>query len=238
MNKRFFALLVLSILFSIGGVWAAVSGASVNLVAGTDTSAAPGSAGTNNALAGNVTELTIDGLVNTQAWQGYYGNVTGVIQLANSNSDVMYNWSLANPQGELYASTDNSVTWASIDCFNYTADGATQETAFGITEGDVDGINETFSLTDHNGFYVGAVDFSAGNNCSSTRIFDSTQAGVDQNFEEVLLWDGDAMVFAALLEQDTLGFDNNPHDFQIMVLENGHSGNTATTPYYFYVELE
>ena len=57
------------------------------------------------AIAGNVTEINIDGFTTTQTWQGYYGNISGSIQLANADNKVMYNWSLASPQGEIYAST-------------------------------------------------------------------------------------------------------------------------------------
>jgi len=40
------------------------------------------------------------------------------------------------------------------------------------------------------------------------------------------------------LEENVLGFDNRHHDFEMMVLEDGHNGNSGTTDYYFYVELQ
>jgi hypothetical protein len=61
------------------------------------------------ALAGNVTELSISGFSITQSWQGYFGNVTGTIMLSDSSDNVMYNWSLASPEGEIYASTNSSI---------------------------------------------------------------------------------------------------------------------------------
>ena len=44
--------------------------------------------------------------------------------------------------------------------------------------------------------------------------------------------------YEALLNEDVLGFDNTAHDFEMLVLENGHETDTSTTTYFFYVELE
>jgi len=44
-------------------------------------------------------------------------------------------------------------------------------------------------------------------------------------------------VFASLLSDDALGFDSLPHDFEMLVLEDGHGADTATTSYFFFVEL-
>ena len=41
-----------------------------------------------------------------------------------------------------------------------------------------------------------------------------------------------------ILDEDEPGFDDNPHDFQMIVLEDGHGTDTATDTYYFWVELE
>ena len=213
----------------------------------------------NAAYAGNITELTIRAFAITQTWQGYFGNVTGVIQLADSNDKVMYNWTLANPEGEVYASVNDSIIWANIQCLNfsssgdYTAESGTGgstnlfgtnlsqlETIFNIVGDDVDGVDETFTLFDHDIFYTANREFLA-NECRSTRIFSNTGDGVDQQFEEVLLYEpaSASVVFASLLEEaSVLGFDNEDHDFEMLVLEDGHGTDVATTPYYFFVELE
>ncbi len=190
------------------------------------------------ALAGNVTELTIIGDSTTQSWQGYYGNVSGSIQLADSNDHVMYNWSLAEPQGEVYSSTASSITWASIACYNVTADSLGVETTFNIGANDADGLNETFSTKNHDAFYTNDIEFTE-NNCSSVQLFDSSNSSTDGSFEEVVLWDTSALVFASILEDTSVnGFDGADHDFEMLVLDDGHSGNTDETTYYFYVELE
>ena len=173
----------------------------------------------------------------------------------------MYNWSVADPEGEIYASTNASVTWTNIQCFNYTATGSysddtaqrggtslygtnlsTLESNFNINETDVDGVNETFTLfgaDTHEAFFVGSLEFTNGE-CRSTRVYSNIGAGEDDKFEEVLLYDPDtrSVVFASLLNSDITGFDNKYHDFEMLVLEDGHNSDVTTTDYYFYVELQ
>ncbi len=191
------------------------------------------------AQAGNVTELNIFGYTTTQAWQGYFGNVTGAIQLADSNHNVFYNWSLAEPEGEIYASTADSINWNSVECFDFATNGAALEAAYNIAPDDKDGVNETFSTeNNHTLFYVNNIQFDK-EQCMSTQLYDSTGQGVDNHFEEVLLWDGSNVVFTSLLEGASVnGFDQNDHDFEMLVLEDGHGEDTGTTTYYFYVELQ
>jgi len=235
--NRISAILLVSLLVvgSAGFVFAEPNGADP-VTAGADNSATATAAKWHNATAGNVTELVIEGFSVTQSWQGYYGNVSGAIRLGDSSGNVMYNWSLASPSGEVFASRSNSVAWSSIDCFNWTASGAALETAYNIDDA-ADGVNETFKDSNsHAAFYVGSEEFTSGE-CMSTDVFDDTGA-VDGTFEEVLLHDGSDVVFASLLEDDVDGFDSNTHDFQMLVLEDGHEGNTDTTQYFFYIELE
>ena len=238
MNKTYSIFLVAVLfLFGISFAVAIPNGASSVTEESSSTLSAT-SPENHSAIAGNLTELTIYGDSVTQSWQGYYGNVSGAIRLADSSGDPMYNWSLASPQGEIFASIADSITWTAIQCFNWATNGTTLESNYNIATTAADGVNETFSTTvGHEAFVVGTTSF-AEDDCMGTRIFDSTGTGVDQNFEEVLLHDGANTVFAALLEEDTTGFDDNPHDFEMIVLEDGHSGDTDTTPYFFYVELE
>jgi len=233
---------------------------------GTNETAPQDAAGNHAAIAGNVTELTLTAFTTTQSWQGYYGNVSGTIQLADGSDNVMYNWSLTSPEGEVYASTNDSVNWATVMCFNFTAQGtyasdvaqagatsyfgtnlSTLEATFNITWDDVDGLNETFDTDGslpgnagtHDLFYTNNLQFADGE-CLSMNVF-RQGSGQDNYFEEVLLYDSltRSVVFTSLLEEsDTLGFDSAYHDFQMLVLENGHGTDTSTTTYYFYVEIE
>ena len=214
------------------------------------------------AQAGNVTELNVFGYSTTRSWQGYFGNVSGTIQLADSDDKVMYNWSYASPKGEIYASTSSDLNWGNIQCFNFTAKGTygddtgnagetsqygmnlTQlESNFSIDNHDVDGVNETFIYGPdqpgtHDRFYTNNLEFGEGE-CRSTRVYTDQGQGEDNKFEEVLLYEPQttSVVFASLLNEDVAGFDEASHDFEMLVLEDGHETDTSVTPYYFYVEL-
>lgn len=221
----------------------------------------------NAAMAGNITGLTVTGFTTTQSWQGYFGNITGTIQLADATDNVMYNWSLLSPKGEIYSSTNNSINWNYIQCLNFNADGtyasdignagetslygtnlSILESMFGINATDQDAPNNTFTLTGtqeygfgltHNLFYTNNLEFDKGE-CLSTHLFAGEHNVSDGKFQEVLLYEPESrsVVFTSILDQNAVGFDVKPHDFQMLVLENGHGTDVATTPYYFWVELE
>ncbi len=211
----------------------------------------PDTADSDEAMAGNVTELSIFGYTITQSWQGYFGNVTGTIMLADNHDNVMYNWSLASPEGEIYASTSNTISWLDIKCLeNEKGVGFIDlETEFGIAFDDVDGVDETFSVLGthehghglgHDLFYTANIEFPAGT-CASTHLFAGNRNVTSSTFQEVLMYDTftSSVVFTSILDEETpVGFDQKPHDFQMLVLENGHGTDTATTTYYFWVELE
>ncbi len=257
-NKRnLFILLVISLaflVFSLNNVVAAPYGAGT-VDEKNSTSAVPDAPQDHEALAGNVTEITITGFSTTRSWQGYYGNVTGVIQLADSADNVMYNWSEANPRGEVYASRNGTINWNYVQCLNYTANGTycaddtnragatslcgmnyTQlHTNYNISSDDVDAVNNTFTLNNHALFYTGSLNFSLGE-CKNMKVYNSTGVGA---FDEALLYEptGRSVIFTSILQRDANGFDSKTHDFEMLVLEDGHATDIITTTYYFYIEL-
>ncbi len=207
------------------------------------------------AEAGNVTEINLSAVAITKTWQGYYGEITGEIVLENSNGDVFYNWTANEPKGEIYASTNNTISWGSIVCFNWTSSGQAfdlegLEAEYGITDDSEDGVNETFNSTglDTN-FFVGSRNITeestaVGHICHSTNTYQSG-GQVPDEFENVLLTDNESIVFTTIIENnevdtdaDEVGFDGETHDFQLLVAENGHDGyEDETTTYYFWAEL-
>lgn len=211
-----------------------------------------------SAQAGNVTELDLIAVSTTQTWQGYYGNISGIITLEDSYGYVFYNWSTQEPKGEIYASLNDTIDWSSIRCFNYDIGATGQsfdeqdvEDWYGIGDDAADGIWETFNYTLDRNFFVGSrniteVSDAAGATCHATNTYRYDLRQVDDDFENVLLTDGDRLVFTAMIENnefnnntDKLGFDNRDHDFQMLVAENGHNGHEDTTmQYYFWAEIE
>jgi len=201
-------------------------------------------AGQVQAYAGNLTALVIDATTVTLSWQGYYGNISGTVLLDDASNYTMYDWSVASPQGEVYAANSSVVTWTNIKCVNFTFNGSVDlnlteiNSMFSMNSWDADGINKTFNktYTDADGFYVGTVQINTADSCPMTYTYvnDTFQSS---SFKEVLLTDNSTIVFTALLEQDARGFNNATSDFQIIVGENGHSGDTSVTNYYFFAEI-
>jgi len=191
-----------------------------------------------SAIAGNVTEINFNANTITQTWQGYFGNITGTIVLGNVDNQSLYNWQLTSPAGQIYATRTATVpTWTSIRCAN-TTNINTEETALGVNQTtDADAVNKTFlNTTTFSSFYVGAVNIDTSQNCYAVGLFNSTGLA-STNFKEVLLHDTANMIYTGLITQSANGFDNRAHQFEMIVGENGHLGDTAATPYYFYLEL-
>ena len=200
------------------------------------------------AIAGNLTELNITGVAQTKSWQGFFGNVSGTIILEDSSGMRFYDWSAAEPQGQVYASVNNTISWTTVECadIDNPAFRTPWYTFYGMLDTDYDNINITYSFTGHPEFYVG---FETINGCRTTYTFvEDERQTVPENemlFPAVLLADeNDALIFTAILEDRTIGerrgrigYDGGDYDFQLLVAENGQQGNDDTTPYFFWIEI-
>ena len=199
------------------------------------------------AVAGNITGITIDALGQTQAWQGYYGNISGTITLDDANNNTFYNWTSTEPRGEIFVTLNNSVTWSNVGCFNMTDSAEDNETTmdsyYGISINDADGIAETYNQTDHATFQIISTDITG---CPTTYIH-RDDAYQQTDFTNFLLYDSGnsptGWIYGTEIE-DTTGattdlscFNGQDCDFQIFVNEDGHGNDVATTTYYFWVEL-
>ena len=117
------------------------------------------------------------------------------------------------------------------------------ETEYNISPSDVDGVNETFvnfgAGAGHDLFFTGSLQFDPGE-CRSMRAFSNTGPSSDGVFEEALLFEASthSVIFTSILEVDALGFDGATHDFEMLVLENGHGTDTSASTYYFWVEIQ
>ncbi len=211
-----------------------------------------------NAYAGNISQLTLFGRSQTKHWQGYYGEVTGIIVLDDAQNFTMYDWPNDEPQGEIYAtSTAATPVWNTVACFDFVggADGSglgnvsVWEAAHNIVPDDVDGIDETFNMTTHPNFDVGEFTITT-NTCPSTftHVSDAWQ---EDDFVEVLLRDSAGqLIFTTIIEDkdvganaDVVGYNGVTHDFQLLVAEDGTSldggsRNQLTTTYWFYLDLQ
>ncbi len=231
-KKIVLLMIVLGLLYTgITSVFGVQGATSVTPGASSRASFVNSSSASTEVQAGNVTELNISGTAVTEHWAGFYGEITGDITLANAAGNVFYNWTgLGSISGEVFASTDNAVSWSGIGCAS-AGELSTIEGIIGIAPTDADRINATYTTTAHPDFTVGGASVSG---CDSTNAY--TDTGLDaSSFYQVLLTDtqGDA-VYTTLINDSITGFNNAAHDFELLVGEPDSAGATAM---YFYLEL-
>ena len=198
------------------------------------------------AQAGNVTQLNVNGSRITSNWQGYYGNVSGEITLDDADSNTLYAWDLTSISGEIYA-TNNSgtVLWTNITCPDIdNVTGSSSVTGniinasslnqqYFISEADQDSFNATFNRIFDSPLLVGSRSLTSASHCASTYLFVNNQSQTS-DFQEVLLYDNQSsVVYTAILDPATTGFDAKLWDFQMLVAQR----NSTVGTYYFYVEL-
>lgn len=225
----------------LAGIVSAIPTGPNSVTRGTDQRRATQPSVAVDALAGNVSELTIYGQTITRYWQGFYGNISGTIVLANAQNQTLYEWNVADPQGEVYASRNATINWVnSIQCMTQT-DISAEETFLGQNvTADEDSVNRTFNATNHPQFYVGSTNIAA-NSCYSTSVNNTGNGNI---FYEVLLKTNSTndTIYTSIIDQNTVGFDQKVHDFQMLVGDPGAGAETypsgTVTTYYFYVELQ
>ena len=137
------------------------------------------------------------------------------------------------------ASRSSSITWSSVVCANRTHLATeNHELGHNYSYAPDDNITDTFDddINNHSSFSAGATSF-ATNACNYTiNLYNgSAQPELGNVFEEIALWDGTNVVYAALTEVDKVGYNGATFDYQMIVPE--HTVTAGVTTYYFYVEL-
>jgi len=187
---------------------------------------------------GTITTVVLSANQQDYKWKAYIGNITGKVALDDANGKSIYDWNLGTSSGgEVYVSRYSNINWGSIGCAN-PASIAAEHTALGISGSAADSINATFNFTTHKPMTVGTNPVLNGCPSTATYINDVQQSmSSSALFQEVLLRDTSSgeMIYSTFIESAQTGYDNSPHDFQLLVAEN----ESATVPnnYYFWVEL-
>jgi len=239
-QTKFGIVLLISFIILLAGiilVYAVPSGPIVTFIS--NETKQPSAARMINTTGGSITTVVLNATTQNQRWKAYVGNVTGTLTLDDANDNTIFDWTLTNVIGEVYATRfSGNINWSGTNCSNSTHI-SLEERGLNHTNGD-DNITKTFNQQSHKGFFVGTREILA-NTCFSVRTYvNSTSQSA--RFEEVVLYDGTNesngnIIYATPLEQDTYGFDNSTYDFQMIVPENGLATWTSSIAYYFYVEL-
>jgi len=199
-----------------------------------------------NVSGGYITDFNITATTQNVRWKAMVGHVSGTFTLDDAGNSTLYDWSIASITGEVFATRNSSAPiWANIKCANETLL-ELENVAMSHTDAD-DNITTTFNTSasaTHGAFNVATASITA-NTCATLNTYQNN-ATQDSVFEEVALTDttennftitGINVIYAAILEDDAVGYDANSYDFQMLVPEIGTDGFSSSTAYYLYVEI-
>ena len=179
---------------------------------------------------GNVTEISVISDVQTTIWQGFYGTISGELVLDDAIENTFYDWTLLESSGEVLATRDVVSDWSTINCTNQTQI-YIEEVALAISNSSADSINRTYTNTTHPNFIIGTRTMSG---CRSTLTDSETES--QSVFWNVLLnADSDTVVYTAIIDDSTIGFNGTEYDFQLLVPANKTTGQAN---YQIYIELD
>ncbi|HLD87148.1 MAG TPA: hypothetical protein VJB12_03710 [Candidatus Nanoarchaeia archaeon] len=238
-NAKGLLLLVVVSLILFNGLQAIASPSGPTIIFIANETKQPSSATKINTTGGSITTVYLNATTQNNRWKAYVGNVTGTMTLDDGNDNTLFDWTLSEVNGEIYATRfSGSINWSGINCSN-TTHIELENIALNHTNKD-DNLTTTFSSTLHQQFYVGTRQILA-DTCRSVHTYVNNTAQ-SSRFEELVLYDGTNstngnIVYATPLERDQYGFDQGIYDFQMIVPEVGLSDWTSSTAYYFYAEL-
>ncbi|MGV8086784.1 MAG: hypothetical protein ACP5N1_04080 [Candidatus Woesearchaeota archaeon] len=234
-QTKWFFITLIGLLILSKLAFALPSAPAINYVS--NSSAAAGLSNRSTDTKGTITVVTLSANQQDYRWKAYVGNVTGKVALDDVNGQSIYDWDLGvGTGGEVYVSRFSNINWDSIDCVNASTIDS-EQTGLSMPLNSKDNINSTFNETTHRSFNVGTIPIS-GCRSTATYINDTAQTmGPAAYFQEILLRDTvtSNLLYATLMETAQLGFDEETHDFQLLVAENESS--TVPSTYFFWVEL-
>ena len=232
MRKKNLYLGTIAVLFLIACAWSIplvaasqVQGANATFVSST-TGTSPATT-TAPAIGGNITAVNISGSSITDRWAGFYGNISGVVRLADAAGNKFYQWSINVITGAVVYATNGTVSnWSTLVPASYVNMPAYLVQSAADNYSNTFVANETFSTnlrSINNVFYTYTLNGSVQN--SSFKTY-SLAASVNASAQ-----DNSTLVFAGKAVQQSNTFDNNAADFQIIAPAR------SLTTYYFYLEL-
>jgi hypothetical protein len=175
-----------------------------------------------NLSAGNITAVNLASTMSTYKWAGLYGNASGSLRLGSAAAFVMYTWAARSNMIYAATATPNWVTLATSGQSgvegNYTF----------LTGQGTDGYNTTF---------IGAPELINSNIFPITAPYASTLSYGGLAWKTYALGDRTNVVFAGKVQQNNPAFNGKSADFQMIIPENGATGQETATPWNLWLEL-
>lgn len=225
------AILVLALLFIAGTASAAIGDNDLDrslIINGTnETQPLREGQNSSQSAGGYITQIDLYQQTNqTQNWQGYFGNVSGIISLSGSNGTEMYNWTVNVTNRSIYA-IDNA-TFAAWDTL-FPANITNLDAIWFGSEVMPDTVKNTYKTGDGNRTFVDT-SINASHVHTTSGFLDHVIQSVDT--DNANLTKGEVL-WAAVVVDPKLNYKNQYSNYELLVPVNRTSPNT----YYFYMEL-
>lgn len=226
-SKAVLLMLVLGALLAVPYAVATPGGGSVQGTA-TDKGSYSTTPGTIDVTSGHIYLADITAEQSTYHWAGVYGNATGTLVLGDGSSNVMYTWD-ANANYVLFAQNGITPDWTTLAAATCTE----VETSYTFLSGASDSCSKTFTTSGN----VNFVSLAPVTGTIEAQTFDGTGASYWKTFA---IKDGTGnVVFAGEVDNTftTNAYDGTVANYQVILPEDGNSGDTTPTTYNIWVEL-
>ena len=181
----------------------------------------------NQSAGGYITQIDLYESQNqTQNWQGYYGNVSGIITLSGDNGTEMYNWSVTVTNRSIYAIANSDFTaWDTLFPANITL----LDQLWFNSSVRADTIKNTYKTGIGNRTFVDT-SINASHVNTTHGFLDHVIQSVDPASVSATIED---VLWAAVVETAKPNFKGDDSNYELLVPVN----KTAPNKYYFYMEL-
>ena len=114
-----FALVVLLIITNTVQTMAIPTGPTITFI--TNETKQPSNAAIINTSGGSISTVYLNTTTQNVRWKAYVGNVTGTLTLDDVNDNTLFDWTLTDVNGEIYATRfSGTINWSSVNCSNST----------------------------------------------------------------------------------------------------------------------
>lgn len=181
----------------------------------------------NQSAGGYITQIDLYEQTNqTQNWQGYYGNVSGIITLSGDGGNEMYNWSVNVTNRSIYAiANDDFTAWDTLFPANITL---LDQLWFNSTVMP-DTIKNTYKSGDGNRTFVDT-SINASHVHTTKGFLDHVIQSVDPASVTATIGD---VLWAAVVVDPQENFKGGLSNYELLVPVN----SSSPEKYYFYMEL-
>lgn len=188
-----------------------------------------------NLSGGEIAILNINISAQNNYWKAIVGEVRGIFTLEDSNGSSIYQWEDIYITGFIYATRNQStINWQEVNCAT-TQQIEEENIELNHTDPSLN-ITATFNSQTHNQFITGFTTIPQ-NSCSHSLTLYVNNESQNESYHQIILTDQNSLIYTSTIEKETIGYNSEFYDFQMLLPEKGTQNSNEITPYYIYIEL-